>query len=192
MARLPYPDPASLSAEAQEALARLPGTVNVFSMLAHAETCLKPVMRLGGAILGKQKLDARLREICLLHAMRLQHGEYEYVQHVPVAKALGATGAQIAALEAGRADDASFSDADRAALRFTREVVEKVAASEAALAGVRRFLSDREVVELIVMVGFYSMLARLTESTGVELDEPKGQAIVDGIQKRLKERSAKG
>lgn len=185
MARIPYPDPAALSAEAQEALSRLPGPINVFSMLAHAETTLKPVMRLGGAILGKQKLDPRLREICLLHAMRLQHGEYEWVQHVPLARALGATEAQIAALESGRGDDPAFSEADRAALRFTREAVEKVAASEAALAGVRAHLSDREVVELLVMVGFYSMLARFTETLGIELDAPQGQAIVDNIQRRL-------
>ena len=40
--------------------------------------------------------------------------------------------------------------------------------SEATLAEARKHYSDREIVELIVMAGFYIMLARLTETTGVE------------------------
>ena len=57
------------------------------------------MMKLGGTLLGKLELDPKLRELCLLHAVKLVGGEYEWVQHVPIARDLGCTEAQIAALE---------------------------------------------------------------------------------------------
>ena len=68
-------------------------------------------------------------------------------------------------LPSAKGDDsaACFDAREKAALRFTREVVVDVRASEAALADVRQHLSEREIVELILMAGFYITLARLTE-----------------------------
>jgi alkylhydroperoxidase family enzyme len=183
--RIPYPDLDKASAEVREMLGRLPAPANIFNMMAHAQTCVKPVMKLGGTLLGKLELDSRLRELCLLHAVKLAGGEYEWVQHVPIALDLGCAQAQIAAL--GRGDDGAncFDAREKAALRFTREVVLDVRASEAALAEARKHLSDREVVELILMAGFYVMLARLTESLGVETEAPIGAALVRDIEKRV-------
>jgi alkylhydroperoxidase family enzyme len=191
MPRIPFPDIAKAGDEVRETLGRLPGEVGIFNMLAHAETLLKPTMRLGGAMLGKMKLDPLLRELALLHAVKLEGGEYEWVQHVPVAKKLGATDAQITALEKGDVAASCFSTKERSVLQFTGEVVIQVKASDAALAAVRQHLSDREVVKLIMMAGFYIMLARLTETTGVEIEPPQGQAIVDQIEARLKARAAR-
>lgn len=185
MARIPYPDLDKASPEVRDMLGRLPSPANIFNMMAHAETCLKPVMKLGGTLLGKLKLDAKLRELCLLHAVKLEGGEYEWVQHVPIALDLGASQAQIDALAKGDDKAACFSALEKAALRFTREVVVDAKASEAALADVRTHLSEREVTELILMAGFYIMLARLTETLGVENDPPMGSALIRGIEKRV-------
>ena len=81
---------------------------------------------------------------------------------------------------------ACFGDAEQAALRFTREVVLDVRACEAALAQARRHFSEREIVELIVLAGFYTMLARLTETLDVETDPPMGSALIKGIAARVK------
>ena len=48
MARIAYPDLANASPEVRDMLGRLPSPANIFNMMAHAETCLKPVMKLGG------------------------------------------------------------------------------------------------------------------------------------------------
>ena len=190
MARIPYPDLAKASPEVRDMLGRLPAPANIFNMMAHAETALKPVMKLGGTLLGKLKLDPRLRELCLLHAVKLEGGDYEWVQHVPIALDLGATQAQIDALARGDDKAACFSALETAALRFTREVVVDGRGSEAALAEVRLHLSEREIVELILMAGFYITLARLTETLGVENDPPMGSALVRGIEKRVAMRKA--
>lgn len=186
MARIPYPAPETISAEAREMLARLPARVNIFDMMAHADTCLKPVMKLGGTLLGKLKLEPKLRELCLLHAVNLVGGAYEWVQHDPIARDLGATDQQITALRVKDDAAACFSAAEKAALRFTREVVLDVRASDAALSVVRAHFGEREIVELIVLAGFYTMLARVTETLGVENDAPLGSALVKGIEARVR------
>jgi len=191
MPRIPYPDLDKASPEVREMLGRLPASANIFNMMAHAETCLKPVMKLGGTLLGKLQLDAKLRELCLLHAVKLEGGEYEWVQHVPIARDLGCTDAQIAALDKGDDGAACFDAREKAALRFTREVVVNVRASEAALAEARKHLAKREVVELILMAGFYVMLARLTESLGVETEAPMGSALIRQIESRVAARKGK-
>ena len=185
MARIPYPDLAKASPEVRDMLGRLPAPANIFNMMAHAETCLKPVMKLGGALLGKLQLDPKLRELCLLHAVKLEGGEYEWLQHVPIARDLGATQAQIDALTRGDDRAACFDARETAALVLTCEAVVNVRASEAAVSEARRHLPEREIVELILMSGFYIMLARLTETLGVENDPPMGSALVRGIQQRV-------
>lgn len=191
MARIPYPDLKAASPDVREMLGRLPSPANIFNMMAHAETCLKPVMKLGGTLLGKLDLDPKLRELCLLHAVKLEGGDYEWMQHVPIALDLGATQAQIDALEKGDDRAGCFDAKETASLVLTREVVQKVRASEEALAAARKHLSDREVVELILMAGFYIMLARLTETLGVENDPPIGSALIRGIESRVKGKQPK-
>ncbi|MGE0853075.1 MAG: carboxymuconolactone decarboxylase family protein [Hyphomicrobiaceae bacterium] len=185
MPRIPYPDLDKATPEVREMLGRLPAPANIFNMMAHAQTCLKPVMKLGGTLLGKLELDPKVRELCLLRAVRLEGGDYEWVQHVPIARDLGATAAQIAALENDDDEAACFDAREKAALRFTREVVVDVRASEATVAEARKHLSDRELVELILMAGFYIMLARLTETLGIETEAPMGSALVRNIEKRV-------
>jgi alkylhydroperoxidase family enzyme len=185
MALIPYPDLEKASPEVREMLGRLPTPANIFNMMAHAETLLKPTMKLGGAMLGKMQLDAKLRELCLLHAVMLARGEYEWMQHVPIAFALGATQPQIEALAKGDDRAACFDAGEQAALVLTRELVVDGKGSPAALEALRRHLSDREVVELIMMTGFYVMLARLTETLKVENDPPMGEALVRQIEERV-------
>jgi alkylhydroperoxidase family enzyme len=185
MARIPYPDLDQASPEVREMLARLPRPANVFKMMAHAETCVKPVMKLGGTLLGKLQLDPKVRELCLLRAVKLEGGEYEWDQHVPIAHDFGCSAAQIAALEDDDDTAACFDEREKAALQLTREVVLDVRASEETLAQVRRHLPDREIVELILMAGFYIMLVRLTETLGVETEPPMASALVRDIERRV-------
>lgn len=185
MTHIPFPDLDKASPEVREMLARLPGRVGIFEMMAHADTVLKPLMKLGGTFLGKLELDPLLRELVICHAVNIEGGEYEWVQHAPIVLALGGTQAQIDALRAGDDQAACFNDAQKAALLLTREVVANVRASEATLAASRGHLSDREIVELILVAGFYIMLARLTETLDIPNDPPIGGKLVDQIEARV-------
>ena len=185
MARIPYPDLDKASPEVREMLARSPQPANIFNMMAHADTCVKPMMKLGGTLLGKLQLDPKVRELCLLRAVKLEGGEYEWDQHVPMEREIGCSEAQFAALEDDDDTAACFDEREKAALQFTREVVLDVRASQETLAQARRHLCDREIVELILMAGFYITLARLTETLGVETEPPMASALVRDIERRV-------
>ena len=182
MARLPYVDPASAPEHVHEVLDRLPVNLNVFRMMAHAENDFRPLVGLGTAILGRQKLSAKLRELAILRVAALSPARYEWVQHVPIAQATGAADAQIAALERGDIAADAFDPLECAVLRFTTEVVRDVRASDATFAELARRLSAQEIVELILTVGYYMMIARLLESTAVDLDPPAGTRVVDALR----------
>ena len=172
MARLPYVDPAETAEPVRDALGRVP-PLNIFRMMANAETAFRPWLRWGATLLGELELDPKLRELAILRVARLTpHAEYEWIQHVPIAKAVGATDEQVAALERDEPDAPCFSDDEHAVLSFTTEVVQDAQASDPTLDKLARILSPREIVELLMVIGQYMMVARVMATTHMELDEP--------------------
>ena len=103
---------------------------------------------------------------------QVAEAEYEWVQHVPIARAVGASDEQVAALERDDVGAECFSDAERTLLRFTTEVVIDARASDASFEAIRELLSARELIELMMVIGQYTMLARVMATTELDLDEP--------------------
>jgi len=182
MARLPLLDPENTPEPVQKAFEALPVKLNIFRMMAHAETCIVPQVRLGGAILAKQELSHSHRELLILLVAKIEGGEYEWIQHVPIALGVGVTQAQIDALDANSFEDAAFGPAEKSLLAFGRQVIENVRVDSAIFSAMQTHFSDREVVEAILAIGFYMTMARLTEVTETDLDAPAGMAVFDNAQ----------
>jgi AhpD family alkylhydroperoxidase len=180
MARLPYVDPEQAPPEVREALEALP-PLNIFSTLAHAETCLRPALRLGQAILAAQQLDAAVRELVILRVARLTGAEYEWVQHVAIGRAVGVTEEQVEALERGDAQAGCFDERARLALALATEVVQDNGATEATFAAAREQFAPRELLEILIAAGFYQMLAAVMNSVDIDLDEPAGTSFIDSM-----------
>src|SRR4051795_10417061 len=183
MARVPYPDPQSLSEPVKEALERLP-PLNVFRMLSHAQSAFRPYLRFGGALLADLQLEPVLRELAILRTARLLEAEYEWVQHVSIGRAVGIDDQQLFALDAGELDHEAFAPAERAVLHFTTELVRTPRPSDAAFAALREQLSEREIVELILVVGAYTMLGRMMTALDLDLDEAVGDDVLRSSQRR--------
>jgi alkylhydroperoxidase family enzyme len=180
MARLPYVDPATAPDPVREALEAVP-PLNVFRMLAHAETVFRPWLRFGGALLGATALDARLRELAILRVSKLTPGaEYEWVQHVPIALAVGCPEEQIEALAAGDTEASCFSDDERLALRFTTEVVRDAAPGEATWNAASARWPARELIELLLVIGQYMGIGRIMATTRIDVDGPLGIDVAQG------------
>jgi alkylhydroperoxidase family enzyme len=180
MARLPLIDPDTTSGDARAAFDRMPVKLNVFKMLAHAETGFIPAMRFANAILHKQKLGHVHRELLILQVAQRERAAYEWRQHVPIALGLGVTQRQIDCVEQGKYDDDAFDDAERALLAFGTEVIGNVRVSDAVFAAMRPHFSDQEIVEAILAIGVYMMIARLTEATETDLDPAAGMTVFEG------------
>jgi len=184
MPLIPFADTDALPDKAKDAFDRLPRKLNIFRMWANAPDCFVSGMRFGGNILARQKLNAALRELVILLVARLEGGTYEWVQHVPIAEGVGCRKDQIAALEQGRLDDAAFDAREKVLLQFSREVIRDVKASEDAVKAMQKHFSSQEIVEVIMTCGFYMTMARLTETTRVDIDAPGGMAVLSELGRK--------
>ena len=182
MARIPYIDLDNASDDLKETFEQLPVTLNIFKMVAHAETCFRPFLRYGTSILALQQFDDKIRELVILHVAKIWNGRYEDKQRVPIAKAVGATDEEIAAIHAGDITADCFNAAEKAALQMTTEVCENGRASDETFASVAEFFSPREIVEMVLAIGCYTTVAMLCETTDVDIDPPADTKIIDALK----------
>jgi len=182
MARLPYPDLAQAPEEVRTLLAAAP-PLNIFRMLPHAPTLMRGFQQLGAAILGRAELDARLRELVILRIGQRSPAPYEWQQHVPIARACGVADEEIAALERGDAGAACFGERERVLLRLTDELLAGPRASDETLAAMRGPYGDREICEAVLTIGFYMMVARFLETTGVDLETEHAGASTQVLER---------
>jgi len=183
LARLSYPDPTQLSSQTQWVLAQLPVPLHIFQMLAHAEAALGPILLLGKAILGGQELAPHLREIAILQVAKQAEADYEWVQHVPIAKAAGVTDEQIALVEQGSTEAAAFDPRMKLVLHTAQEVVDGPFLSEETFAALHAHFPPRQIVELLLSIGYYLMLGRLMTTLKIDLDPPSGNTVVEAAKK---------
>jgi alkylhydroperoxidase family enzyme len=167
---------------AVKALGAPVGNMNLFRVLAHADSMVLPVMKLGGAILGKPSaLDACTREMLVLLALAIEGGSYEWPQHVEIGQAAGISDAQIEAIKNLTVDANVFDQRQQAILAFGQKVVEDVRVAEPIFALAQQYFSEQELVESVVVMGFYMMLARVTEAFEVDIDAAQGNAVIDSL-----------
>jgi 4-carboxymuconolactone decarboxylase len=168
--RIAYFDPDDGPDSIREAIESTP--LSLFRMVAHAQSAFEPWLRYSAALLRRLELDPLLRELAILQVAHLVASPYEWVQHVEIARAVGANDEQIAAVEGDREDDPSLNAEQRLVLRFSREVILDGAANEQRVRELSAALDDRQVIELLLVLGNYMAIARLIATTGLEPDPP--------------------
>ena len=173
MARLPYPDRATLEPETQELLGKLP-PLNIFRMMGGGEGLLAGFVRLGNHLLFKSRLDPVLREIAIIRVGVLSKARYELFQHERIGRGLGMSDALIAAIHRGP-DDPTFDDLQRLVMRFTDDVVHHVRASDDTFRPLADRLSLQELQELTVTIGYYMTASRFLETFDVDIEDGAGR-----------------
>ncbi len=181
MARIPYPNLEDLPEKVRTAAEKLP-PLNIMKMFLNAPTNAIPLLVFGQSILTKQELDDHLRELAILRVAHLTGANYEWTQHVPLAKETGVTDAQVEALPQGVDSDA-FTEVEKNVIRFTDEVTQEVKASAETFAALEKDLGPRQMVELTLAIGFYGMVARVMESFEVELEPTAGTYSIDQLRR---------
>lgn len=169
MARLPYPDPASLPEANRKLLETLP-PLNIFRMLAGSGPSFVPFMSLINAYLNEGLLDVELRELVILRVGHLCGSAYELHQHLRVSRTLGLSESRIKAV-AGQLPSPEFSEAENAALALADDLVAHVKANKETLEDARAHLGDSGAQELIIIVGVYLLVCRYLETLEIELEE---------------------
>lgn len=168
MPRIPYPEGAA------ELPAYQPGnirTLNVERMLCYLPDNIRAELgTLGKTLLWRGALDPVYRELALVRVGHLCHSAYELHHHKAFARTVGISETQLEGLRTGDLSSA-FTPSQRAVLAFTDDIVNNVRASDQTLEPLQKHLSNSEIMELMVVVGYYASLCRILETFGPEIDD---------------------
>src|ERR1700741_578825 len=109
-----------------------------------------------------------LRELVILRGAQLMRSEYEWAQHLPMARKAGVSEAQINDLPNWRAS-AKFDAREKAALGLAEAGTQGHVTEEVYAEAMRHF-DDHDYVELAMVAAFYAMVGRMLDAMGVQLE----------------------
>src|SRR5271157_945497 len=171
--RLPYATSEQLAdLVRQSGLPENTTATNAFCTLAHTPAVGARALQLVLALLTETDLDPKLRELVILRVAQRCDGPYAWSQHAAIARAIGVSEAQIAALEEGEKPADLFEDRDRTAFAFADEVVDSAGCGNDTFALVREMFSPRQVGELLILIGYFRMICGLMTTLDVEPEPP--------------------
>jgi alkylhydroperoxidase family enzyme len=175
MARIPYASPEQYH-ELMRSISRPEDAArtNAFGMLAHAPEIGGSVLKLIHSILTAADLDFFLQELVILRVSQRCQTWSAWQQHIAIARAIGLSDTQTAALARG---DALFSPRERALLAFTDELLDRPRVSDDTFAQACDWFPPREVVELMITIGYFRMIGALLTTLDVEPDPPRAEEL---------------
>lgn len=166
--------------------------LNIFGALGRHPKLLKRFNLLGGFLLNKGLLPERERELVILRIGWNAQAVYEFGQHTIIGRRCGLTDAEITAItttplttasaattsattaDATNADaapdDHRWSDEDHDLLAMADELTEDDCVTDVTWARLAARWSEAELVELLVVAGFYRLVSGFLNSAGVQLD----------------------
>jgi alkylhydroperoxidase family enzyme len=110
-----------------------------------------------------------LRELVILRGGQLMGSEYEWAQHLPMARKAGVREAQIQDLGNWQSSP-EFDAREKAALALAEAVTQGRVTDEVHAQALRHF-DHHDYVELAAVAAFYAMVARMLDAMAVPLDE---------------------
>ena len=141
----------------------------LFRTIAHNPRVLAKIR--ASNLLDRGSLDRRAREIVILRTTARCGCEYEWGVHVAFfAAKVGLVDAEIAATVHGHPDDAVWSDSERALIRLADELHDTARVTDALWSELRCHFRDDQLVELVVLAGFYHTISFVVNGLGVALE----------------------
>ncbi len=143
---------------------------NVYGTLANHPTMYRLWIDFAGQILRRSSLPAREREMLINRIAWLASGEYEWGAHNPIGRREGLTDREIAGLAEGP-DDAVWGSDDRTLLQAVDELHRRCFIETETWDSLSGRFDDRQMIDLVLTVGAYKMLAMALNSFGAQLQE---------------------
>ena len=144
--------------------------LNIFRTMVQHTDLARRWMVFANHILGKSTLSARDRELLILRIGFLCQAEYEWGQHVAIARRIGMGDEEILLAKSGPAT-AGISEIDQLLLQATDELHADAHVSDATWAGLSKHYSTQQLMDLVFTVGQYNLVSMALNTFGVQLDE---------------------
>ena len=118
------------------------------------------------------KLPRRETELVILRVATLAGNDYELTQHRRLGRRAGLSAAEIDRVADGP-DAEAWTPRERLLLKVTDELHAQRDLSDETWAELRAELDERESIELLMLVGHYTMLATTLTTLRVRPDKPR-------------------
>lgn len=157
--------------------------INLYKVVSHSPHVVRNFIKLGNSLIGRTELSPKLRELAIMRIAKLCHSEYEWTQHALVALELGVSQKELDIIDSWKESD-SFTGEERAVLQYVDEVAKNVEVTDETFAALKRYLNERNIVELTLAIGWWGMVARVLVPLEVEIDEQSAGSTGDLIGRR--------
>jgi alkylhydroperoxidase family enzyme len=121
----------------------------------------------GMHVLNHSSLSPRLRELVTCRTAWLYRSDYEWTKHAARARKLGVTDAEIATIRSGRYG-AGLAPLEVHALSAADQLYARTSIDDKTWAGLAAELDDRQLLDLLFLIGSYAMLAMVLNGARVQ------------------------
>jgi 4-carboxymuconolactone decarboxylase len=154
--------------------------VGPFNALVHARAIGGRSAKLGEAIRFDASFDRRLVELAMITVGSHWQAEFEWYVHGKAARELGIPDEVMTALHDGRPPFADDDQSPEAVVhRFAKQLVSTGRVSDDRYAAAKQLLGEQAVVELVLLVGYYSLVSFTLNAFEVPLPEGVSPAWPD-------------
>jgi alkylhydroperoxidase family enzyme len=150
------------------------GPPNILTTLGQHPRLFRAWVRFSAHLMPFGELPRRDTELVILRVAWRCRAAYEWWQHVPIALRVGLTPDEVAGVAEGSAAG-GFTERQRALLAVSDELIAQRALSDATWSAVQASLSDREAIELCVLIGHYQGLASAIGGLGIQVEQGPGR-----------------
>jgi alkylhydroperoxidase family enzyme len=157
-------------------------SLNAFRVMLHNSRAASAVAELLRTLMFRNTLNARVRELVILRNGWRTRSEYEFCQHVRVSRDLKMSDEEILGVR-DPGNCPAYSEIDRAVIRMADELLDNSEVSAETWSILEKAFSSEELVELLLVAGFWRMIAGYLKTAKVPLDAdvpgwPEGKAPV--------------
>ncbi len=172
MTRVPEPTREQLSPDGQAVFDRIVatrgGVRGPFSVLLHSPALAERVAALGEHLRFRSGLDGADRELAILTAGRETEAAYEWAAHEPIARREGTRPGAIAVVRERRPTD-ELLPREAVIVETVRALHREHRLTDVQYARAESMLGRQALLELIILAGYYGMIALVLNAFDVDL-----------------------
>jgi 4-carboxymuconolactone decarboxylase len=143
---------------------------NIMKTLVHHPSLVSRFLAYEHQLLRHPTIPERIREVIILRLAWLYQQEYEWKQHVAIARSIGMSEEEIAAAKQGP-EVPIWSPLDRLVLQVTDQAYRGVTIDDETWAGLAAEFDHSQMLELLFTIGTFAMMSWIFNSTGLQLED---------------------
>jgi alkylhydroperoxidase family enzyme len=159
--------------ELAESIAKIKGArggrlINIYRLMLHSPGLANAWFDLNQAVRYSTEIDGKSRELAVIRVALLNQVEYVQRAHGPAyALQEGLMPEQVTAVANWQPSNL-FNDQQRALLAYTDAMTQEIDVADTVFMDLKKHFSERQIVELTMLIGAYNMLTRFLKALKVD------------------------